>query len=241
MIDEKNKTLDGILEIAMNSDAVNHAFLKRFREHDFQDMNRVTSVLSYNYYEYSKFFQRYLCALISKIEKSEHRVMLLDNLFEEAGNLHEEDIELLKEINIDPSWVDGIEHPTLFRNFLSKVEVNEEVAAGKKWARGFLNSIQACTELESLGMLSIGTESIVKFVYRDLLAGLRKTEKFTEQDLVFFTLHSEIDDEHSEIMLNILMELIEENPENIIEVEKGAKKALDLRTEFFDDILALLK
>jgi pyrroloquinoline quinone (PQQ) biosynthesis protein C len=228
--------LQRITEDAIKSNAVNHEFLQRFGHNDYENMDFVISSLAYNYYEYSKNFQRYLCALIAKLESGKHRSLLLENLFEETGNLHEEDIVLLKEIGIEREWVDGIDHPTLFRNFLKKVTPTDKVEWGKKWSMSFLDEIQKSSELRALGMLSVGTESIVKYIYKYLLEGLRKSGRFTEQDLVFFTLHSEIDDEHGEIMHDILRELLAETPEKIDDVIDGVNKALELRTIFWNGV-----
>jgi hypothetical protein len=177
-----------------------------------------------------------LCALISKVESKEHISLLLENLFEEAGNLHEEDIELLKEINIEREWVDGIEHPTLFKNFISKVTPIEDVSHGKAWSQKFLNELSASSQLRALGMLSIGTEGIVKYIYKEIIKGLRKCGQFSEQDIVFYLLHSEIDDEHSEIMMNILKELTANDEEGLAEVIDGVNKAIEIREEFWDNI-----
>ena len=53
---------------------------------------------------------------------------------------------------------------------------------------------------------------------------------------MFFELHSEIDDEHGELMLQIAVDLLKENPDYYFEIKKGMLKALNLRAMFWENM-----
>ena len=80
-------------------------------------MEAVLKDFASQYGFYSSWFPRYLTAVISKLDNPEFRAHLLDNLSEESGHLHEEDMEAVRALGIKDEWVQGIPHPKLFKRF----------------------------------------------------------------------------------------------------------------------------
>jgi hypothetical protein len=89
---------------------------------------------------------------------------------------------------------------------------------------------------EAIGAIGIGTESVVKFMYKHLTNAIQKHTSLTKEEYVFFELHSEIDDEHGELMLQIASDLLKENPDNYFDLRKGMLKALNLRAMFWENM-----
>ena len=58
------------------------------------------------------------------------------------------------------------------------------------------------------------------------------------RDYVFFELHSEVDDDHAELMMRIADDLVDEAPSNLEQIRRGMIKALDLRATFWDAMYA---
>jgi pyrroloquinoline quinone (PQQ) biosynthesis protein C len=102
-----------------------------------------------------------------------------------------------------------------------------------RWRTSFLNYLDNCTEEEAVGAIGLGTESVVKQIYRPLIESLAMHTSLTLQDYVFFPLHTEVDDEHGKVLLAIANELASQSEENAQLVRKGMETALDLRAEFW--------
>ena len=101
----------------------------------------------------------------------------------------------------------------------------------------FLDVIYNGSEAEVIGAIGIGTESVVKNIYKYINLGIQAHTNLEKYDYVFFELHSEIDDEHGKIMIQIAEDMVKSNPNNFKEIRKGMLKALGLRVMFWDMML----
>jgi pyrroloquinoline quinone (PQQ) biosynthesis protein C len=163
----------------------------------------------------------------------------LENLSEESGHLHEEEMDAIRDLGIKDEWVQGIPHPQLFKRFQKAMGVasnNEPEIQVEIWRESFLSLIQSGTAINAVGAIGLGTESIVKFIYKDLIQAIEKHTDLTLEDYVFFPLHTEVDDEHGLILLNIAEQMASESIEAESELRKGMLKALNLRAAFWDDM-----
>lgn len=236
----KNTFMQNLLEEAMNHRAVRHPYLERLQSGSFNNMEAVIKDFATQYGAYSAWFPRYLTGVISKLENPTHRNLLMDNLAEETGHLHDEDIEELKQLGIEESWVQGIPHPQLFRRFQDAMNVNRETQPGfevQVWRELFLGIIQQGNAAEAVGAIGIGTESVVKFIYKYIIDAIRNHTKLSLEQYVFFPLHTEVDDEHGLILLNIASEMAAENEYAAQSLRKGMLKALNIRASYWDDML----
>lgn len=232
--------MQNLLEEAMNHRAVKHPYLERLKNGSFNNMEAVLKDFATQYGAYSAWFPRYLTGVISKLENPAHRNLLMDNLAEEAGHLHDEDIEELKKLGIEESWVQGIPHPQLFRLFQDAMNINRETQPGievQVWRELFLGIIQQGNAAEAVGAIGIGTESVVKFIYKYIIEAIRNHTKLSLEQYVFFPLHTEVDDEHGLILLNIASDMAAENEYAAQSLRKGMLKALNIRASYWDDML----
>jgi len=180
------------------------------------------------YYFYSKNFTRFVAALMVNCEDDMYRSQLSENLWEEGGGA-----------DIDRR------HTEIFRRFLKKhlrIASLEKVYC-KPYTADFVSSyFNLCLNsslLQSSAVLSFGTESIVPRLYSILKQGL-ELAGFSGDALLFFNLHIECDDAHSQTIEKIV--LSHAHLANWFDVCKSAMiLALDARDKFFSDIYADLK
>jgi pyrroloquinoline quinone (PQQ) biosynthesis protein C len=228
-----------LLKEAIAHRAVNHPYLKALVNGSFENMDAVIKDFANQYGYYSDWFPRYLTCVISKLENPEFRNHLLDNLSEESGHLHEEDMVAVRELGIKDEWVQGIPHPQLFKNFQKAMGVDLTAAPGIEveiWRESFLALIQGGSATSAVGAIGMGTESIVKFIYRDIIKAIETHTNLSLEQYVFFPLHTEVDDEHGLILLDIAQKMASESKEAERELRKGMLKALNLRAAYWDDM-----
>jgi pyrroloquinoline quinone (PQQ) biosynthesis protein C len=102
------------------------------------------------------------------------------------------------------------------------------------WRESFLSLIHNDSPVAAVGAIGLGTESVVKFIYKDLIASIEKYSALPLESYVFFPLHTEVDDEHGLILLDIARQMSEESEEAKRDLRKGMLKALNLRAAFWD-------
>jgi pyrroloquinoline quinone (PQQ) biosynthesis protein C len=221
--------------------AVNHPYLKRLAEGKVPNVVEALKDLTFQYHAYSGDFLRYLTATISLMKERDHRKELLHNLTEETGQVSDEDAAELKKIGIEKEWVDGIAHPRLFIRFLDAVGIDEEYRNNHPlaeeteiWRDMFYDLCAKGTAARSLGAIGLGTENVVKFIYRPILQAIDRYLKVSKRDRVFFDLHAALDDEHGEVLTNIAIEYAEKGEESRRELMEGMLMALSIRGTFFD-------
>jgi len=235
-----NKIMENLLKEAEGHRAVHHPYLKALSKGEFRNMPLILKDFAAQYGHYSAWFPRYLTGVISKLENAEHRRHLLDNLAEESGHLHEEDLEAIRNLGIKDEWVQGIAHPQLFRRFQKAIGAEPDARPGIEvsiWRESFLSLIHGNSAVSAVGAIGLGTESIVKHIYKPIIESIQNNTSLSLEEYVFFPLHTEVDDEHGLILLNIAEELASQGEEQAWELRKGMLKALNLRAAFWDDMM----
>jgi pyrroloquinoline quinone (PQQ) biosynthesis protein C len=232
-IEPSNKSME---DIAIQHEAVHHSYLQKLSQGEFSDMKKALAYFASQYECYSAWFPKYLLAVIDKLSSPAHKAHLLENLEEEKGQLPENDLKAIRALGIDDEWVIGIPHPTLFHRFKTAIssgldfDMNEAV---ETWRNSFLVYLENCSEAEAVGAIGLGTESVVKHIYRPIIESISVHTELTMRDYVFFPLHTEVDDEHGKVLLAIANELASQSEGNALLVRKGMETALDLRAEFW--------
>ena len=93
-------------------------------------------------------------------------------------------------------------------------------------------------EIQGVGALGIGTESIVAVMYRKILRGIDLAwPNMAPRDRVFFDLHAVVDDDHAHTLRDIAVTFAE-TPDERRELAVGAFRALAIRNAFFDEMMA---
>ncbi|MEN8141569.1 MAG: iron-containing redox enzyme family protein [Thermodesulfobacteriota bacterium] len=226
---------------AENHPAVNHPYLQNLATGNVPDVVAALKDFAGQYYAYSSDFLRYLTATIAQMEERKHREALMANLVEETGQVGEEDASELDKIGIELEWIDGVAHPLLYRRFLKSLGLDDQVLAAESvaeetliWREMFLDLCLRGEAAQSLGAIGLGTENIVKFIYRPILAAIKEHLDISPRERVFFDLHAALDDEHGAVLTEIAVDYAEKSAKDRQELKYGMLKALSIRGAFFD-------
>jgi pyrroloquinoline quinone (PQQ) biosynthesis protein C len=229
-------------EEACNHRAVNHPYLQRLIAGDVPDIKGALKDFVFQYSAYSLDFIRYLTATIGQLENERHRKALLKNLVEETGRIDAENAALLGTIGIELDWVNGIPHTDLFLRYLNAAGVDYEYRrtnsyadAAIIWRELFLSVCSREGPARALGAMGLGTENIVKYIYRPFIQAIERHLDISLRDRVFFDLHAALDDQHGETLTNIAIDYAA-NEENRRPIREGMLMALSIRNAFFDSL-----
>jgi pyrroloquinoline quinone (PQQ) biosynthesis protein C len=231
--------MENLIKEALSHRAINHPYLLALEKGEFQHTDEVLKDFASQYGAYSDWFSRYLTAVISKLENPTHRNRLLKNLAEENGHLHDEDIKAIRKLGIKDEWVQEIPHPQLFKRFQEAMGVDSTQTPCVEveiWRESFLSLLQNGSSLQAIGAIGLGTESVVKFIYKHIIEAIKKHTSLSLQQYVFFPLHTEVEDEHSLTLVEIAKELASESEQAVLELRKGMLKALNLRAAYWDNM-----
>jgi pyrroloquinoline quinone (PQQ) biosynthesis protein C len=228
----------------LQRDALKHPLLDsaRFAALEHEDV----VVFAEQCYEFVRCFPLYLGGLLAHIPDTEidTLMVLTDNLVDECGGYDRLE---------DGDTRDA--HPRLFRRFLVRLGLVSDPSETPERPKEIFPGTQEFVEEYfrlcdsehfslALGAFGPGNECFAK-KWVPILAGLRKNEaEFTEEDLIFFSVHSpapeaeqtSVEDEHGNLMLLLLAERLEGQPESMKAVRAGAKAAVDARLAFFEGV-----
>jgi len=222
---------------ALDSLAVRHPYLQAISSGSFSDVELVVKDFACQYGMYSSHFIQYVSAVVKNISNDAHKSILIRNLEEELGNVHDVDLpeDVLATIIDQP-------HTQLFRRFQEALGIDgyypddlPPCEAGMNWAKQFLQLCEM-NQYVGIGAIGIGTEFIVSEIYKQILQGIKKHTNLKAHEHVFFDLHTECDDEHAEQITQITEELLVDS-EAGKQIEYGARQALVLRIAFWDAML----
>lgn len=230
--------LDQLLQEALNHRALKHSYLEALATGNVPDLRWAIKDFAHQYYGYSTYFPTFLNAVIYRLDRTEHREALLQNLDEETGNYPEEDLEVLANAGIEPDWIIGIPHPKLFQRFQKALDLKEADLRRPElevicWRNQLLSILSQGSMAEAVGALGLGTESIVSECYRPILQALSWLDDLSARDTVFFSMHTLVDDAHQETLLEIAADLAYTSS-GLHDLHKGMVSALDLRARFWD-------
>ncbi|MGB1205800.1 MAG: TenA family transcriptional regulator [Chitinophagales bacterium] len=216
------KTLETDLETDIQK-ILNHPFLERIATASLS--LKQLQVFAEQYAIYCFHFPRFLAATAANIPDDTARFPIIENLWEEHG-----------EGNIKKS------HRTLYQNFAKALELNignlstiKALDSTKFCVENLLKICQQTHFLESLGALGPGTEFFTSEEYQKIADGLLKYDFLNETNMLFWTVHISLDENHYSDMMNVLIPYIE-NLENQRLITRGAKQAVELELLFWNGL-----
>jgi pyrroloquinoline quinone (PQQ) biosynthesis protein C/mannose-6-phosphate isomerase-like protein (cupin superfamily) len=180
------------------------------------------------YHLYTSSFTRFIAAVMANCESDLFRAQLSANLWEEGGGC-------------EPSR----RHAEIFRHFLHRslgIEDVDQIAYApytRHFVQEYLAQSARSEPMAGAAFLSLGTEAIVARVYQIMKTGLRRAG-IAEDELEFFDIHIACDDEHA-VTLEKMMASYAHQPGWFDACTAAANRALDLRTEFFDNLFDALQ
>ncbi|MBM4357298.1 MAG: iron-containing redox enzyme family protein [Deltaproteobacteria bacterium] len=225
---------------ALRHRAVQHPYLQALAEGTLPDTRWALADFARHYYAYSSHFPRYLTTVISRLERPEHRRALLENLTEESGVYEQEELATLAELGVERDWIEGLPHPVLFRRFSEAIGVSHDTPNESDqvvaWRDLFLQ-VLGNSAAEGLGALGLGTENIVRTIYGPFVKAIARLDDLALRDTVFFPLHTAVDDHHQATLQSLSVDHAD-TPEGRLALRRGMLKALQLRSAFWDWMLA---
>jgi pyrroloquinoline quinone (PQQ) biosynthesis protein C len=222
---------------ALQHRAVRHPYLRALADGGFGNTRAALADFARHYHGYSVCFPRYLALVIGRLESPLHRGALLENLTEESGHYPEEELDVLAGMGIQRAWIEGIPHPKLFERFSRALGVepghHEEALEVVCWREMLMAVLAGGSPAEAVGAIGLGTENIVRAIYQPICRAIRRVPELCAEDTVFFPLHTAVDDHHQETLQEIAIDLAA-TPQGIRDLAKGMRKALALRSAFWD-------
>jgi pyrroloquinoline-quinone synthase len=173
---------------------------------------------------YSRYFTRYLAALLANIEDDEHRLTLTHNLIDEMGL----------------GDAGNLPHSLLYRNMMDNMGLapcTNPLPSTQRLVDTMFECCNSSNYMVALGALCLGAEMIVPFLYQRIVDGFLSIGESLD-NLHFFTLHIECDDAHAETMSEIIAWKLQESPSDLLDLNYGAEKMIQARIAFFDGITA---
>lgn len=227
-----------LLEDARRHDAVRHPYLRALAGGAVPNLRWALADFARQYSGYSSHFISYLGATLAQLDDAGHRESLLANLEEESGSYGPGELAELRELGIQPEWIVGVPHPTLFRRFCAALGVEpvaavDEAPEVRRWRESFSRLLTSGSPAIAIGALGLGTENIVRDIYAQLAEALERVEDLDPRDTAFFPLPASIDDHHTQTLAEIAADLAT-TPIARHELRHGMLVALSLRTRFWD-------
>lgn len=247
--EEADKHINAMDTMAHKHSLLQHPFLTKFRDNNFEDMDRATRIFAQEHYVYSRHFINYLSAVADKITEEHIREPILENMAEENGNYSPEDLDVLRSHNISPQWIDKIPHKLLMQRFVNSTGLNaNELMAqgitdspGGRFTRFMLDLYANATACEGLAILGFAIEETVSTLYQFIWSGLQKTDQRPE-DYVFFPLHIVVDDGHADLLKkSYKFYLTSDLFTTCTNSAKIVMDVLDRRTIFFNEMLDMIE
>lgn len=234
---EHHEIVEALAQEALQHRAVNHPYLQALSRGDLPNTGAALADFAQHYYGYSAHFPRYLTALISKLDRADHRKALLENLTEESGQYDDAELAELQQCGIQPEWINGIPHPELFQRFRRGLGIDNTDAADDHievvcWRELFLSILTHGSPAEALGALGLGTETIVQTIYQPFVDAIERMGTLKPEDAVFFPLHTAVDDHHQATLKAIAADFAA-TAQGRADLAKGMRKALALRDSFW--------
>lgn len=172
---------------------VEHPLCRELRS-DKAELDSIRIFLTQHQY-YSKYFTRYLCALISNVHTSSDVKNLAQNLIEELG----EDIP------------GASTHADLYLRSMKLLAVEPGdmpvLGATHVLSAAMFSHCRNPDPLIGLAALCLGAEAIVPLLYTPIVEGLKRLNQPAEARK-FFDIHVEDDEDHAIAMLHIMKRLI---------------------------------
>lgn len=200
-----------------------HEFLSRSRAGQLTLLE--VRVLAVQMYKFSQAFNRILASIMSCCADEQAQLVIMENLLDEMGqgNLANAHPELFRRF----TRTLGIDDGTLM---MTPPEPETQVLIDT-----YLGLSHQYGYLAALGAVCFASEGIVNSLYTQIRQGIVGSSPFSQEALIFFEVHIDLDDEHA-AHLEALIEPRLKTVEEAICLHRAIKKAMDARLQFFNGI-----
>lgn len=217
-------SLDQLMEELASHPVNHHPFFERFQAEYLSPVQLQAFFRQYHYF--CKHFVKVLEGLLyaTPLDEVEMRVELVKTLHSELGSGSYEQAHVTQLERFG-------EKLALRESDLKRTEPIPEVTA---YLRMLQRLFLETDYLVALGAeLAVETTAIAEFRY--FVPGFRKYSDFTPQDLIFFELHLQEEQHHSDWLLDAVRKTATK-PEQLAQVTAGARETADGWHQFWDGI-----
>ncbi len=218
------------LEISSHK-ALNHPFLDRLKQGDFENVGAVLRDYAHQYSIYSEWFTRYLDGVIKNLDSKEHIQALMENMEEEKGKPNSPNIEERS-------------HVELFQRFKDQIGADQDYCKNNPpcttvllWRDLFLQKCNSEIRGVGLAAIGLGTEFIISTIYPNIIRAIEDHTELGQDGSLFFRLHVDCDDNHAEVVKKITEEVAEDISSREA-IRFGVFSSLNLRAAFWDTQLS---
>ncbi|WP_456639258.1 TenA family transcriptional regulator [Bradyrhizobium sp. USDA 10063] len=176
--------------------------------------------------KYSKYFTRYLCALISQLDESDDVLKLAENLTEELGYGPE------AEVRTPHSRI----YAAMLKDFGIDILTHETNPETQNLIDTMFMLCRQPRGTAGLGAMCLGAEGLVPAMYARIIQGFQH-HGIDLRRLEFFSIHIECDDDHAATMYDILERQSEQSPSSRITALNAGDIAVSARLRFFDALM----
>jgi pyrroloquinoline-quinone synthase len=176
--------------------------------------------------KYSRYFTRYLCALISQLDEGDDVLRLAENLTEELGYGAASD--------------ERTPHARIYAAMLKDFDLDVAAHPTHPETQNLVDTMfMLCRQprgIAGLGAMCLGAEGLVPAMYARIIEGFEHHD-IDRRRLEFFTLHIECDDDHAATMYDILVREAGRSPSCTITALNAGDVAVGARLRFFDALM----
>lgn len=215
--------LETFNEVSVKHPLWHHSFLAQCRNSELTHAE--IKILAVQMYKFCKEFNRILATIYSCCSDVEVQLVILENLCDEMGGGNPE-----------------LTHPALFRRFTRALGIDDQTLENSPTApethnlvNTYIRIVHEYGYLAGLGAVCFASEGIVNALYTQLQKGIRGAATFSEDALIFFTLHVDLDSEHAFRMAQMIDTKVS-TAEESIDINRAILEAMDARIEFFNGI-----
>lgn len=173
--------------------------------------------------KYSRYFTRYLCALMSQLDESEDVLRLAENLTEELGCGADAEMRT--------------PHSRIYADMLKDFDIDLDAHPVNPETQNLIDTMfMLCRQprgTAGLGAMCLGAEGLVPAVYGRIIEGFLH-HGVESSRLEFFAIHIECDDDHAATMYEILARQTEKSPSCRVAALNAGDIAVSARLRFFD-------
>jgi pyrroloquinoline-quinone synthase len=212
------KQLEGARDVLVER-LQSHSFLRRCR--DGQVSLDELKIFLVQHGLYATNFTRYLCAAMANLPGNEELRPLAQNLFDECG--------------FSGTKPHAVVYDEMIAGFGLTLKDATPLPGTVKLINTMFRHCRSENPAHGTGALNLGAEALVPFFYTDIVKGL-VAQGVKEEDLLFFTLHITVDDDHATTLAEIQSSLLDENPNSLADMLAAGNDLVDARLAFFDSI-----
>jgi pyrroloquinoline quinone (PQQ) biosynthesis protein C len=205
-----------------NHPAVNHTFLARIGTSPFSREDY--KVFGMQHYPLVGMFTNYMERLLINAPNSTAKCWLAKVLVDEYGE-----------------GSDGHDHAVMYRMYLTACgvapEEENQVPLNPAVVDFIRTHLELCSRqpfLVGLGALGPGHEWAIPRMFVPIIKGQRRAG-FSEEEILYFTLHCEQDEDHALWLEEALASMLE-TPEQAAQVREGAMASLEARRKFWEGV-----